>query len=300
MDNRFPSQRTQRVKLARNCYSEWGPVPSGVPQGTKLGPWLFIFIIQDLDINSPYLWKFVDDTTASEVLAKGSVSTAQDIANHGTQWSEENRLQLHPDKCEELRISFSQEPVALDQVKVNGKEVELVDRAKLLGVTISNNLTWNAHIKQVIKKARKRLYYLVQLKRTRLPVEDIVLFYTSCVRSVMDYAVQAFYHALPQYLKNDLILLEKRAISIINPHVDYLEAGEVLNMKLIEEHHNFLCKNLFDKIVNNANHKLGNLLPKKHYSCYGLRNEHKFDLPQFKTYIRKNILRKITSYELKI
>ena len=116
---------------------------------------------------------------------------------------------------------------------------------------------------------------MVQLKRARLPVEDLVLFYTSCVRSVMDYAVPAFYHALPQYLKNDLIRLEKRAISIINPDVDYLAAGEVLDMKLIEEHHNLLCKNLFDKIVNNANHELSDLLPKKHNSYYALRNEHK-------------------------
>ena len=89
----------------------------------------------------------MDDTTASKILAKGSVGTAQNIADHVMQWSEENKPQLHPDKCKELRISFSQEPVVLDQVTVNGKEIELVDSAKLLGVTISNNLTWNDHIR---------------------------------------------------------------------------------------------------------------------------------------------------------
>ena len=274
--------------MAKGCYSEWGPVPSGVPQGTKLGPWLFILMIQDLDISSPFLWKFVVDTTASKILAKGSVSTAQNIADHVMQWSEENRLQLHPEKCKELRISFSREPVVLDQVTVNGKEIELVDSAKLLGVIISNNLTSNAHIKEVIKKTRKRLYYLIQLKRARLLVKDLVLFYTSWMRSVMDYAVPVFYHGLPQYLKNDLIRLEKRAISIINPYMDNLAAGEALDMKLIEEHHNLLCKNLFDKIVNNGNHKLADLLPKKHNSHYALRNEHKFELPQFKTNRTRN------------
>ena len=96
----------------------------------------------------------------------------------------------------------------------------ILDSAKLSGVTMSSNQSWNAHIKEVIKKARKRLYYLLQLRRARLPVEDLVLIYTSCVQSVMDHAVPAFYHALPQYLKNDLIRLEKRAISIVNPHVD--------------------------------------------------------------------------------
>ena len=82
----------------------------------------------------------MDHTTASEIFAKGSVSTAQNIADHVMQWSEEIRLQLHPDKCKELRISFSQEPAVLDQVTVNGKEIELVDSAKLLGVIINNNI----------------------------------------------------------------------------------------------------------------------------------------------------------------
>ena len=70
--------------------------------------------------------------------------------------------------------------------------------------------------------------------------------------------------------------------------MDYLAAGEVLDMKLIEEHHNLLCKNLFDKIVNNANHKLADLLPKKHNLYYALRSEHKFNLPQFKTNRTRN------------
>ena len=64
----FPSDRPQRVKLSRGCLSEWGAVPVGVPQGTKLGPWpFFLLMINELLTLSALfgMWKYVDDTTLS-------------------------------------------------------------------------------------------------------------------------------------------------------------------------------------------------------------------------------------------
>jgi hypothetical protein len=49
----FLMDREQRVKLSNDCLSEWGSVPSGVPQGTKLGPWLFILMINDFAQQPP-------------------------------------------------------------------------------------------------------------------------------------------------------------------------------------------------------------------------------------------------------
>ena len=65
--------------------------------------------------------------------------------------------------------------------------------AKLLGLTISDDLTWNAHVNEVVrKKASKKLYFLVQLKRSRLPPSDLVRLYLSCVRSTVGYAIPVF------------------------------------------------------------------------------------------------------------
>ena len=76
----------QWVKFVSECFSEWGPLPSGVPQGTKLGPWLCILMTNNLDKNA-HQWKYVDDTTFSEVVAKGRVSHTQAIANRVIEWS---------------------------------------------------------------------------------------------------------------------------------------------------------------------------------------------------------------------
>ena len=73
----FLMNRQKRVKLGRDCLSEWADIPSGVPQGTKLGPWLFLLMINDLRPPQVQTWKYIDDTTISEVVPKGSTLTSK-------------------------------------------------------------------------------------------------------------------------------------------------------------------------------------------------------------------------------
>ena len=73
----FITNRKQRVKLSSDCFSEWGAVPAGVPQGTKLRSWLFAIMINDLDILRSDLRKYVDDTTVSETVIKGQENNIQ-------------------------------------------------------------------------------------------------------------------------------------------------------------------------------------------------------------------------------
>ena len=77
---------------------------------------------------------------------------------------------------------------------------------KLLGVTISNDLKWNEHVDYVIKKVNKRIYFLIQLKRAKVPLKDLSLFFVTCIRSVMDYGNVSYFNSLPKYLKYEFVL----------------------------------------------------------------------------------------------
>ena len=127
------SDRYQRVKLSNSCISEWGQVPAGVPQGTKLGPWLFLIMINDLKKHSENLWKYVDDTTASEVVLQGEHSEAQLIANEISDWSNINRIQLNANKCKEIRIFFARNPPGeLNPITIENQIIEVVSDVKVL------------------------------------------------------------------------------------------------------------------------------------------------------------------------
>ena len=83
---------------------------------------------------------------------------------------------------------------------------------------IQNDLKWISHIESVIKKASKRLYFLIMLKRADVSISGLQLssFYVACIQSVLPYARQVFHFSLPEYLSNNLERIQKRAMGIIH------------------------------------------------------------------------------------
>lgn len=280
--------RKQRVKLSRDCFSEWEAVPAGVPQGTKLGPWLFLIMINDLSVADTTLWKYVDDTTLAESVSKNEISSMQSRVDELVRQSEADGFQLNESKCKELRISFSRSGSTVDHITINDKQIEVVSSAKLLGVVVSDNLRWNAHVESICKKAATRLYFLKQLKRAKVPPKDMLLFYTTCIRPVLEYACPVFHNSLPQYLSNEMERLQKRALRIIQPDLSYAEALVALDITSLYERRQALSKALFDQIVRDQSHKLHELLPPRNGSTYCTRSQGYFKLPICKTNRFKN------------
>ena len=178
--------RKQRIKLSRDCFSEWEAVPAGVPQGTKLGPWLFLIMINDLSVADATLWKYVDDTTLVESVSKNENSYVQLRIDELVRQSEADGFQLNESKCKELRISFSRSGSSVDHITINDKQIEVVSSAKLLGVVVSDNLRWNAHCESLCKKGCDAPVLPKTAKACKSSTQGYASFlynmYTLCIR----------------------------------------------------------------------------------------------------------------------
>lgn len=87
----------------------------------------------------------------------------QQTADNIIEWSEKNHLYINTSKTKKLMISFGKKQ-DIPCLIMEGEEIESVNETKLLGVIISDNLNWDAHVKYLVEKASIRLFYLRELK----------------------------------------------------------------------------------------------------------------------------------------
>ena len=221
----------------------------------------------------------MDDTTLTEVVQRGGQSAIQVAVTAVEQWSITNKLQLNPDKCKEMLIDFKRTQHQFDAITVDSKELERVNSVKVFGVTIASTLRWNCHISDVLKKANKRMFFPILLKRAKVPVRDIISLYLTCIRPVLEYCAPLYHHALPDYLSNDIERVQKRALSLISPGLSYLDSLSLFNLNSLKDRRIKQCNKFFEPIVFNTENKLHHFLPPKNHITHNLRDQRQFVNP---------------------
>ena len=172
------------------------------------GPKCFLVYINDLRTTVP-LYKYVDDSTLFEICDRNVIQESVDIT---ARWTEQNDMKINSEKSKKKIISFAQDGnfrSTIPNIKIDGRDIAQVCHAKLLGVIISQDLTWNKHVDNIVKKAGKRLYMLYQLKRAGITQKDLVSVYVSVVRPVLEYACPVWHTNLPQYLSDNIEVIQK-------------------------------------------------------------------------------------------
>ena len=153
----FLTKRTQRV-VVNGESSEWVPIKSGVPQGTVLGPLLFLLYLNDLPDNiSSEVRLFADDCVLyRSITNKHDIEHLQADLDTLTTWQDKWQMHFNADKCFTLKLSHSKTP-STHHYKLGQSVLKEAKSHSYLGVNISHDLKWVEHINSSISKANRVL-----------------------------------------------------------------------------------------------------------------------------------------------
>ncbi len=186
-------QGREQCVLFKGQLSDTKPVTHGVPQGSILGPLLFICFMNDLPfhVDSP-MDMYADDST---IHATGE--TIQEVEHklnvdlkHVQEWCQINRMAVNAEKTKVMLITTYQKETRLQSsninVNFNETSLENVASEKLLGVVIDKHLTWKSHIDKTAKTLSRNLALFRRIKKY-LPHDTCMTFYQSFIQPHIDY-----------------------------------------------------------------------------------------------------------------
>ena len=224
----FLCDRQQRVRVS-GSYSEWHPVKSGIPQGSVLGPLLFVLYVNDLPdvITSSSIYLFADDLKIfREVSSSQDCDHLQQDLEKVCEWTENAQLKLHEDKCVTMTIGQSDQTRRTPyRLTTNNHTLKEVPQEKDLGVVIDNKLNFSEHLANKVNKANSILGLIWRTFEYKNQ-ETMLTLYKTLVRPHLEYANQIW----SPHLIKDITSVEnvqRRATRMI-PHMKDLSYEERL------------------------------------------------------------------------
>ena len=187
----FLSERFQRV-LLNGLASKWSQIKAGVPQGSVLGPLLFLVYINDLPEGLTSNVKlFADDTSIFSVVrdsSSSSLSLNEDLSKI-SQWGYKWKMLFNPDaskQAQEVVFSRKKNPSNHNDIYFNNMPLNRKNTQKHLGLYLDAKLNFSEHINEKIKKAVKGISVIKKLNVT-LPCSSLLTIYKSFIRPHLDY-----------------------------------------------------------------------------------------------------------------
>ena len=222
----FLTGRRQRV-CVNGSYSAWSPVVSGVPQGSCLGPVLFVIFINDLpEVVETFCQMYADDTKlfSNSDNEEFRMKIQKDLDNL-IQWADRWQLRFNAEKCHTLHLGYGNQyhqycmkkQNSDEKVKLNPSVVE-----KDLGVLVDKDLKFTQHIESQVKKAN-RLLGLIRRSFTFMDKECMKQLFTSLVRPHLEFGNVAWAPYLEKHIKAIENVQHRATKILLTLQTSYLE-----------------------------------------------------------------------------
>jgi len=214
----FLSDRKQYVSI-NGVDSEYLDINCGVPQGSTLGPLLFILYINDLNYSLKYSTAshFADDTCL--LYASKNPKTLETNLNYDlkrlNQWLYANRLSLNIDKSKLLLFHSKYNKKKFDiNIKMKGIKLTPSSSVKYLGLYLDDNLSWDYHINELTRKLSRTNGILSKLRHF-VPIQTLLQIYYSLFYSHMSYGILVWSLTAQKNIEK-ITLLQKKCLRILN------------------------------------------------------------------------------------
>lgn len=184
----FLNDRCQRVVLPDGT-SDSKIVTSGVPQGSVLGPLLFLLYINDIAdyfTDKVCIKLFADDIKIYfEIVNDTDPAIFQSSINYISEWADIWQLQLAPAKCQHIRVGLARNATNV-QYSLNNNILSTADKCRDLGVIVDSHLTFNEHIDSIVSRAHLRASQILRCFASKDP-ETLFKAFTTYVRPLLEY-----------------------------------------------------------------------------------------------------------------
>ena len=230
------------------------PVVSGVPQGSVLGPLLFLIYIDGL-ARLPLSTHSKISFYADDVLIYKLIEYANDIVefqcdiNKISEWTSANHMIFNTNKCKCMMLSKKRHPPT-PSLYLNSQQLELVKCYKYSGVCIESDLSWNTHITEICKKAKKIIGLIYQKISLHTDPQVMAKLYIQQIRPHLQYGAPIWH----QYLSSHTSALERVQKFALRMCLgewtyNYEDLLEFFNLPTLENRRHFLSICLFFKLI---------------------------------------------------
>ena len=226
----------------RGKLSSERPLPGSSPQGSSWG--ILEYLSQSNNsadcVPEADRAKFMDDLTILEVIFLANVGLAthnikhnipNNVANHNqfipsehlktqeyvqkiNNWTEENKMRLNEKKTTNMLFNFTKDFQFTTEITLKNEKLETIDKTKLLGTIITNDLKWHENTKYIVKKANQKMRLLHKFAKFTTNKSHLIHIYKSQVRGNLEYCSTVWHNGLTDSDTKDIERVQKAAVRI--------------------------------------------------------------------------------------